>query len=793
MSLMQIGVTLVLNDLLSQQLRNAMGGAAQSVSPFTRAVQTAATALAGLGAASMAIGGALKTNLEPVVRAYSELESAQAVLESSMMRAGGVVPESFKAIDALANKLGTRLPGTTADFYAMFDVLNRQGIPAQTQLEGLGEATAYLAVVGKMGYAEAAEMTAKLSKNAGIAAQDMMSFADQIQRAMHMGMSVQEMTMAFARSGAAMKNLGLQGKQSAADLSAMFAVLIPALNSGETAGSGLSGVLKAVMGDGTAKANKSLKGTGIKLSFADAKGNFSGLDNLVAQLEKLKNLDDTTRMGVIADLVGGSNEAQAVVSALMAQGRQGMEEQKKRLQEQASLSERVNRLLGTLSNMWDAVSGTFTNILARIGEILAPDLKRAVDWLGQMEERFSAWMDANPELAKMLARLALAGAIVLPVAGGFMILASILLRLLTFAGRITLLFNPWMLALTAIAVFLPEISAALGGFWDGLLWGLQPLMPVLQKMGEIFPWLGDMAGKLFAMIGGGRETLSWQLLGESVGLAVGEFISANTAFLAIVASLGLAAKAFLTFQAPLMQVGQAMLWLGRIFLMNPIGLVITALIAAGVLLYTNWDTVSRAIGDAVDWIGQKWSGLQLMVSDAIEGVINYLMGIPARMMQIGADIGNGLKNGLASGVSAVVDGAKNIADGAVGAVKTTLGIQSPSRVMMALGGHATEGLRLGLAGGEGGVLAQMSGLASRLASPLAAGVIGVSAAMSGGAALAAGGAGAGGYAAPITINITVNGNADPQAIAPEVEAAVRRALAQQASRDALSRNARMFD
>lgn len=170
-------------------------------------------------------------------------------------------------------------------------------------------------------------------------------------------------------------------------------------------------------------------------------------------------------------------------------------------------------------------------------------------------------------------------------------------------------------------------------------------------------------------------------------------------------------------------VGTAFMWLGRVFLLNPIGLVVTALVAAGVLLWQNWDTVTQAVGKAIDWMGQKWTSIRDTVSMAVGDAIDYLKGVPGRMMQAGAEIGAGLVDGIKSGASSLWEGGKALADNAIGSVKDTLGIRSPSRVMMGLGKHVTEGLRLGIAGGESGVLGQMSGLAGRLAAPMAAGAI----------------------------------------------------------------------
>ncbi|SPX16515.1 bacteriophage V tail protein [Escherichia coli] len=62
---------------------------------------------------------------------------------------------------------GNQLPGTTADFQNMMQMLVRQGIPAENILGGVGKATAYLAVQLKKTPEAAAEFAAKMQDATG--------------------------------------------------------------------------------------------------------------------------------------------------------------------------------------------------------------------------------------------------------------------------------------------------------------------------------------------------------------------------------------------------------------------------------------------------------------------------------------------------------------------------------------------------------------------------------------------------------------------------------------------------
>ena len=130
--------------------------------------------------------------------------------------------------------------------------------------------------------------------------------------------------------------------------------------------------------------NKDLKGTGVKFDFTNGKGEFAGIEKMYAQLDQLKTLSTEKRLRTLKDMFGDDAETLQVLNNMITKGLAGYKETAAKLENQASLRERVDASLNTLGNKWDAASGSFTNAMAAIGETVAPVLKELADWLGDL-------------------------------------------------------------------------------------------------------------------------------------------------------------------------------------------------------------------------------------------------------------------------------------------------------------------------------------------------------------------------------------------------------------------------
>lgn len=222
-------------------------------------------------------------------------------------------------------------------------------------------------------------------------------------------------------------------------------------------------------------------------------------------------------------------------------------------------------------------------------------------------------------------------------------------------------------------------------------------------------------------------------------------------------------------------VGQALLWIGRALMANPIGLAITGIALAAGLVYQHWEPIKA-------WFASLWDNVKQTTGQALE----FFRGLPAQFAQFGADMMRGLADGIRNAGAAVKDAVTGAAASATGWFKEKLGIRSPSRVFAELGGFTMQGLAQGLQRNAGLPLDTLTRTARALTAAAGIGMAGM--ATAGGVSIdnrpPIGLGTASVSAAPVTNYITINAapGMDPQAIARAVAAEIERQQRAQAAR-----------
>ena len=175
-------------------------------------------------------------------------------------------------------------------------------------------------------------------------------------------------------------------------------------------------------------------------------------------------------------------------------------------------------------------------------------------------------------------------------------------------------------------------------------------------------------------------------------------------------------------------VGRMFLWLSRALLMNPIGLIITAIAVGAYLIYKNWGSIGP-------WFLEKWNAIKTGAANAWQeiktGFSSGILGIsstilnwsplglfyrafaavlswfgielPQKFTGFGGMLIDGLINGIKAGFNKLKSVWSEVTNYIPSYFKQEQKIRSPSRVMAALGGHVMGGLRVGLEQGFPGL------------------------------------------------------------------------------------------
>lgn len=315
---------------------------------------------------------------------------------------------------------------------------------------------------------------------------------------------------------------------------------------------------------------------------------------------------------------------------------------------------------------------------------------------------------------------------------------------------------------------LDQLSSA----WSGLKIDLfeeqnSGLRSLVQSLTEVLGKVATWAKENPALIAG---VAKWGVIVLGVVTVLGSLALAIGTGMIFVGGL---IKVFALAAKSTLFVTQAFSILSKAMLANPIFLAIAALAGAAYLIYRNWDDMVSGFKQMwsdfteywadksallkQDWeyltasisgffssmaskvasIASKiWSRITEAFSGGIVGVSALLLDwsplsalyiafkpllswlgldLPDRFSEAGANLISGFIKSIKDGMGAVKDAVVGFGKHVTGSFKNVLGIRSPSRVFMELGGDTMDGLTLGLQAEQGGPLKQVTSLGKQMA------------------------------------------------------------------------------
>lgn len=376
--------------------------------------------------------------LTKALSSYAEMENARAEMEVAFMTSKGL-PEELEKINKTVEELGIKLPGSATDFYRVATALKSAGMSVKDIAEGALKGASYAWVLFKREVSpeQAAEYMQKFANAFKIPAGQFMEFVDQLQRVKFAsGLTLTQIAYTTKYISAELNQLGVTGIEAFKMMGAWMGVLKQMGLEGETAGTSLRSVFQNLIKLDENVKKLAKKGLKLQISardFLDEKGAFkleeflitirerlTAIQDPLQRMEAIKTLFDAEGMRAIAPLLARTKdealeylnvikdvlspeEYERVKKQIEEGGFSGLEEMAKKMKEQASLQDRINRLLETFTNIWESLQGTMTQLAAIIGGLVAPSLKVLMDIVNKFLGRIANFIDEHQTVSKVLA------------------------------------------------------------------------------------------------------------------------------------------------------------------------------------------------------------------------------------------------------------------------------------------------------------------------------------------------------------------------------------------------------
>lgn len=678
-------------------------------------------------------GAAIAAPLIGSVRVFMDQDTAATNAKMAFMTSSGGVSAAFDDIRKKAVDLGNTLPGTTADFLGVSRVLKEQGLSDDIIKNGALESAAKLNVLLGTSQEFGAEFVAKLVEARGLKDSELGAAADIVQRARFaFGMKPEDMKDTMKYDAPMMAALGIRGKENLSKNFALQGMLATNGVEGAQAGNVLKNILLRT-GEGVTSVAGATKGNkavarsqmeqaGVKFDFYDAKGNFKGLREMTVEMEKLKvikeKLGDGAAMNVANEIFGAENVSAAMIIA--EKGSAGFDEAIKKMDEQASMQQRLEEQSKSLSVIWDNLTGTAVNLAAGLGSVFGPDLASGFKSAnGFISNTLMPWVENNKGLIKSVVTLGV-GFVGMRLALGGVKLA--------YSSTIGEMFR-WGKTVTEGYKAYKKFSEI------NQLLGKGKMFSFLQTL-KVPTWLLSFGSKGFGFVKtfGAKVTKDFVSFGKGLWTFSKAFGSGALGLLKGVGQglLGLG-KAFGTLGRlmggglvrGMMMAGRAVIFVGRALLMNPIGLIITGIAIAGYLVYKNWDKLkpmfisvwntakTKAVA-AWNTIKSTWGGIKAWFSAKIDGVKSIFKNLPSAFAEFGRNMIQGLIDGVTARWDALKSKISDLANMVSDVFMKKTGINSPSRLFARHGGFLMDGLGVGIGRNGLSVLKQMGTFAQSL-------------------------------------------------------------------------------
>lgn len=583
--------------------------------------------LAGTGATMIATGGTMASPVIAAVKQYADFEDAMKGVAKQVNGArddNGKLTSTYYDMAKAIKAISERLPSESGaiDIAALVEGAARMGIQGKDNLLAFAETSAKAAKAFELPAGDLAENMGKIANLYKIPIKDIERLGDTINwlddNAQSKGSDIIDVLQRMggvadkldykkaAALGSTFLSLGAQSETAATASIAMVRELSIATMQSKRFQEGMG-----TLGLSSEKMEKSMG--------KDAMG------TIITVLEQIKKLPKDAQMRVTTQLFGKEYGKDA---AKLANNLDELHKQLKLVNDEkarGSMQRESDIDADSISAQWTLLKTGIANTFSGLGETLRSPLMDILGKIKQITIATRQWVEEHPQLTgNILKALAAVSAITVTVGALGLGIAAIL-------GPIAL--AKFSLSTLGIKI-LPGLGAALVGTGGGLRKFVRLLQstragglaaewaatknaiagsesPLVKMWGQIKRNRGGLYQLIDAYVAA-KQVMSKSLTGVMSGMASGmASVMAsvkNNPLQSLIKGAGSAGREMLWLASSpiraLIEAGSRListvLWLGRLFLLNPVGLFVTAVAVGAMLIFKYWEPVKAFIGGVID-------------------------------------------------------------------------------------------------------------------------------------------------------------------------------------------------
>lgn len=411
---------------------------------------------------------------------------------------------------------------------------------------------------------------------------------------------------------------------------------------------------------------------GLKIQTKDAKGNLRDFTDILEDVYKKTSKMGNAQRAEYLKQIAGEEAVSAFTTLVGKAGSGALQESINLIRNSQGEAERVAKTMAdNITGDIDEVSSAWDDIGISIYNSIVDPLRTIVQHLAQVLEKVGNWIKANPELTATIVK-------VVAVMGTFLVsMGSLAIALAALIGPFAMIkYGMTIFGIKAaagvgvigtLAGAFKTASLAVLGLGKALLlspitWIVAAIAGSAYLVWKNWDWLKTKASEIWTAITG-FFTDGWNTIknvSSSVGSVIAGVIGGTWGAIKWSASSAWAGvKGFFT---------------------------------------DGWATISSSSSNAIlslTNIITRWNPVALFQS-AFASVSVFFGSLVSNFTGFGANMMQGLINGIKGMAGQAYEAISNVGSGVVGWFKEKLGIRSPSRVFAAMGGFLSEGLAVGI-------------------------------------------------------------------------------------------------